>query len=105
MPMTIYGLLRDISTTLRDIQSDASLLRKQDGVVGVVRQIELLGDTLQKDNKTRKNPRDENAKVLEEAEGISWSPLVFEELERRLDDARVEMINVAQQNSQWRSII
>ena len=37
--------------------------------------------------------------------GIDWSPLVFDELEIRLEDARAEMINVAKQNSQWRSII
>ena len=37
--------------------------------------------------------------------GIDWSPLVFEELEIRLEDARAEMINVAKQNSQWRSLV
>jgi len=46
-----------------------------------------------------------DAIYLEETAGIGWSPLVFEELERRLGDARLEMIDVAKQNSQWRSII
>ena len=66
--------------------------------------MEYLGDTIAR-SKPKKNDRDADAIYLEEAEGIGWSPLVFEELSRRLDDARMEMIDVAKQNSQWRSII
>jgi len=42
---------------------------------------------------------------LEKDSGVGWSKLVFEELEWRLEDARLELINVAKSNSQWRSII
>lgn len=42
---------------------------------------------------------------MEKDSGVGWSKLVFEELEWRLEDARLELINVAKSNSQWRSII
>ena len=104
LPVTVLEVVNEVSKDLRDVQLNANKLRQQEKVVDTVKQIELLGSTLSKD-KTRKNAEEQNEILLEEAQGISWSPLVFEELESRLEDARKEMIDVAKQNSQWRSII
>jgi len=43
--------------------------------------------------------------ALETEEGIGWSKEVIDEIEWRLDDARKDLINVAKQNSQWRSLV
>ena len=43
--------------------------------------------------------------MLESVEGLSWSSLVFDELEWRIEDARDELVLQAKNNSQWRSLI
>lgn len=53
---------------------------------------------------SKKGPKVE-ATALETEEGIGWSKEVIDEIEWRLDDARKDLINVAKQNSQWRSLV
>lgn len=48
---------------------------------------------------------DKDYELLERVEGLGWSKYVFEEIEWRLEDARTDLINLAKQNSQWRSLI
>ena len=43
--------------------------------------------------------------MLESSQGLSWSNLVFDELEWRVEDARDELVVQARNNSQWRSLI
>ena len=43
--------------------------------------------------------------LLEKTEGLGWSKYVFEEIEWRLEEARTDLITLAKQNSQWRSLI
>ena len=52
-----------------------------------------------------KSQNEKDAELLEKVEGVSWSKFVFEEIEWRLDDARADLISLAKQNSQWRSLI
>ena len=55
----------------------------------------------------KENPQTEmvSKTPLEESEGIGWSQEVLEEIEWRLEDAKYDLIKLAKQNSQWRSVI
>ena len=65
--------------------------------------IETLG--VSKINDEGKSKEDKDAELLEKVEGLGWSKFVFEEIEWRLEDARADLISLAKQNSQWRSLI
>ena len=52
-----------------------------------------------------KSQEEKDAELLESIEGIGWSKEVFNELDWRLEDAKTELVDLAKQNSQWRSII
>lgn len=67
--------------------------------------IEILGKAKANDESARKTNQEKDAELLEKVEGVGWSKFVFEEIEWRLEDARSDLISLAKQNSQWRSLI
>ena len=79
-------------------------MTKNDKTLGAVEQIEALASIMESD-KANRTPEQKKSDQLEEIDGIGWSSLVFEEIEWRLDQARLDLIKVAKDNSQYRSFV
>ena len=84
--------LQDISSFLNDLKNNAVRLSKQQVALNIVNQIEKLKDT----QEASKSKEEKDADLLESIEGIGWSKEVFNELDWRMEDARKELINIAQ---------
>ena len=56
-----------------------------------MKKIEEIGAELSRSAQT-KNARQQENEMLESSQGLSWSNLVFEELEWRIEDARDELV-------------
>ena len=80
-------------------------LTRQEATVKTLKEIESLAVPKVKDYRIQKTQDQLDAELLEEIEGIGWSTEVFDEVERRIEHARRDLIKVAKQNSQWRSLI
>ena len=103
MSASIWSTIKDINDSLQNVRNSAQNLASQDRTMQALTTIETLG--VSKINDEGKSKEDKDAELLEKVEGLGWSKFVFEEIEWRLEDARADLISLAKQNSQWRSLI
>ena len=85
--------MKDVETALMNVRTNASKLGKQaPNTVKVLENIE----KLKMSQDEAKSALDKDAEQLESLMGVGWSREVFDELDWRLEDARSELINLAQ---------
>ena len=104
LPEPVWQTIADINTYLQDVRTNAQKLTTQEKTLQALAQIERLNQAQPKEDPS-KSQHERDAELLEKVEGVGWSKFVFEEIEWRLEDARTDLISLAKQNSQWRSLI